>query len=321
MRVCFFVAPPFLSKLRLAPITAGDVDQWAQLARIVSTDDGSRHSWTVTELAERIEPNETFDPAQHTWALWHGEKMVAWQELYPRATPTYDGKNSVWISGGVLPAWRGQGIASYLLQLAEERAREWGREAMPDVPLWFVGGTTDRAPASAELLTTHGYRAVRYWSDMACDLDADYAEDPRTQVLTPEFYEAVRIAHNDAFSTHFGSAPITEEAWARHVSSATFRPDLSRIVVVDGVVLAYAFAATYKPGVMYLNLVGVRGSAQGQGLGRAVLVSSLAAAKAGGFTKAELDVDTENPTQAGRLYSSLGFRDVERSITWEKAAG
>jgi hypothetical protein len=44
------------------------------------------------------------------------------------------------------------------------------------------------------------------------------------QPFMVEQSEAVRQAHNDAFATHWGSAPRSEESWADLVGSRTFRP-------------------------------------------------------------------------------------------------
>ena len=98
------------------------------------------------------------------------------------------------------------------------------------------------------------------------------------------------------------------------------RPDLSRIVVEDGEVLAYTLVSSNLPGEAYFDLVGVRGGAQGRGLGRAVLTSGLAAIREeGSFTEAGLDVDADNPSGAGRLYTSAGFTNAAKTITWEKS--
>jgi len=293
---------------------------WSRLHALIANDDGATWKPTPTELAEELQPSSTFDPAQQTWALWSGDEMIAFALAGVRNAPRYDGTNSAFIIGGVHPAWRGHGLGSELLECAERRGAERALALVPGVPLVFNAMTTANAPAAPDFLTGHGYEQVRYWFDMTHDLHGEFAHDPRTEPFSLEHSEAVRLAHNDAFSTHWGSGPISTENWQRLTGSAGLRPDLSRIVVENGEVLAYALVSSNRPGEAYFDLVGVRGGAQGRGLGRAVLTSGLAAIRAeGSFTEAGLDVDADNPSGAGRLYTSAGFTNIAKTITWQKA--
>lgn len=295
--------------------------EWSRLLRVIAEDDGSTWKPTPTELGESLEPSSTFDPSRQTWSTWHGEEMVAFAEAGVSDIPAFDGRNKVYVLGGVHPAWRGQGLGTMLLELSEATGERLGRQHLPNAPLVFTAHTTDSAPTAARLLEENGYVEARYWFDMTHDLRGEFIDDPRTAALTDELSEAVRLAHNDAFSTHWGSAPISEEKWQRFEKSSTLRRDLSRIFAVDGEVLAYAIVSSTVAGEAYFDLIGVRGSAQGQGLGRAVLTSALAAIQAdGSFTEAGLDVDADNPSGAGKLYTSAGFESVAKKLTWEKLA-
>ncbi len=293
--------------------------EWSRLYHVIAEDDGSTWKPTPDELREWLEPSSTFDPELQTWAVWAGERMVAFADVSVRGTPAFDGLNTVHLSGGVDPHWRGRGLGSMLLKSASERGIGLARTHLPGAPLALRCETTDTAPASHALLEDHGYQQVRYWFDMSHHLRGEFTEDARTCPITPELSAAVRRAHNDAFSTHWGSGPISEEDWQRFQRSQRIRPDLSRVVVDGGEVLAYAIVSSSVPGEAYFDLIGVRGSAQGRGLGRAVVTSALAAIRAEGtFTNASLDVDADNPSGAGRLYTAAGFTTTARKITWER---
>jgi hypothetical protein len=43
------------------------------------------------------------------------------------------------------------------------------------------------------------------------------------------------------------------------------------------------------------------------------------AARDGGFTETELDVDASSETGAGRVYESAGFSEVQRATVWQRA--
>lgn len=314
---------PDTSVLSYAQLSVEDADDLARLHRVIADADGAMWPPSASEIVENLTPSPTFDPALDTWAVRAGAELVAFAEVSVRSSLSYDGTNNVHVLGGVHPQWQGRGIGSELLARAEERAIEKGHTAHPSAPLLLNCHTTATAPAASTLLTERGYSIARYWFDMVHDLSGELPVDARTQPMTPELYEATRLAHNDAFATHWGSGPISEDGWNKVVvGSAGFRPDLSRIAVADGEVLAYAVVSDTTPGEAYFELIGVRASAQRRGLGRAVLTSGLAAIRAeGSFRQAGLDVDADNPSGAGGLYRSIGFTDAAKKLTWRKPAG
>lgn len=307
------------SPLIRRPLAQEHAQAWSTLIEAIAASDGDQWTPTSVELAEMLVPSSVFSPQRQTWAVWCGDAMVAYALAGVRPEPQHDGLNTVYVIGGVHPSWRGRGIGSELLKAAEERGGSLAAELVPGAPIAFNADSAGSAAASAELLRANGYAPARYWFDMAHDLSGTFTPDPRTQPFTLDLAEAARLAHNDAFSTHWGSGPSNAERWGRFMTSAALRPELSRIVVDDGEVLAYALVSSARPGKAYFDLIGVRGKAQGKGLGRAVLTSGLAAIQeAGGFTEAGLDVDADNPSGAGRLYTSAGFVNVAKKTTWQK---
>lgn len=292
---------------------------WADLIRVIADADGAIGPPTAAELVEDLTPSGSSDPTLNTWAAWAGEKLVAYARAHVRSLPTFDGLNHAYVQGGVHPAWQGHGLGSTVLQWAENRSLELARAAMPEVAPTYFTEAVDSATAANNLLMGAGYSEARYWFDMVNDLTGSFTVDARTSAITPELAEEVRLAHNDAFATHWGSGPVAAQEWQRRAASPAYRPDLSRIVVKDGRVLAYAVVTNAVDGHAYFDLIGVRGEAQGQGLGRAVLTSALAAIQATGeFTSAGLDVDADNPSGAGALYRKHGFSPAARKITWQK---
>jgi GNAT superfamily N-acetyltransferase len=185
-----------------------------------------------------------------------------------------------------------------VLAWLEARGSELACERLPGLPvrLRTSGGLADSS--AQRLLELSGYRPDNYFVTMQIDL-ADW-EDPGTATVArrpgPELVEAIRDAHNDAFRDHRNHSPISAAHWAHWTGSSTARPDLSRVVVEDDLVVAY--------------LVGTRRSVRGRGLGRDVLVAGLRAAAGAGMRTSELEVDSTSPTGADRLYVSAGYRPV-----------
>jgi len=66
----------------------------------------------------------------------------------------------------------------------------------------------------------------------------------------------------------------------------------------------------------YVELVGTRREWRSRGIAPALLTRVLEATKADGIDKVVLDVDAENPTGALGLYTSLGFEESNRTVSY-----
>src|SRR5699024_6465542 len=115
---------PGLEALTCTPLSPEMAEEWSRLFRGIAEDGGNRWKPTATELREGLEPTSNFDPALQTWSVWSGEEMVAFAETEVRSTPAFDGRNTAHVLGGVHPSWRGRGLGSALLKVAESRCKE-----------------------------------------------------------------------------------------------------------------------------------------------------------------------------------------------------
>ena len=75
-------------------------------------------------------------------------------------------------------------------------------------------------------------------------------------------------------------------------------------------VLAPSDANALHPGQIELTYIGVAESAQGQGLGKALLAAFLKASRASNYTSVVLSVETDNPA-ALALYTQAGFQTTK----------
>jgi ribosomal protein S18 acetylase RimI-like enzyme len=203
----------------------------------------------------------------------------------------------------------------------EPRARELARLRHPGRPLQLRASGRLEGDPVRPMLEHRGYTVARYFTEMARPLPGDpvAATDPRVVPYRPELAEAVRLAHNDAFATHWGSTSQSVEQWTDMVTSRSFRPETSRVVLDGDEVLAYVLTAQWVPRELYVSLVGTRQSARGSGLARACLVGTVtAAAASGAYDVLDLEVDSVNPTGAGDMYASLGFTETRTTATYAK---
>ncbi len=109
-----------------------------------------------------------------------------------------------------------------------------------------------------------------------------------------------------------------DDVLAGHQGSGVFRPDLWFMYSSDGgdvgVVLLNELS---EPGTRSVELVymGLVASARGRGLGRRMLGHALLSARAAGFARMILAVDSANEP-AMRLYRRLGFAETMRRAAW-----
>jgi len=315
--------------LHWGTLTAGSVPAWAELTRVLAETDGTGEFYSATDLAEELTERE-FDPARDSLAVWDDDRLIAYAQLRARTGVTHaEGHARAKLGGGVHPRYRGRGIATAMFEEMEPRALALARQRNPGAPVSLrVNGGVQTDPVRP-LLFERGYSPARYFTLMRRGLSGEVpgGPDPRVRPLAPDLYEATRLAHNDAFASHWGSSPTSSENWQHVVDSHAARPEYSFVAVREGAdggpdspqVLAYATAGQWTERELYVTLVGTRAAARGRGLARAVLSAVItAAARSGDFDVIELDVDSQHPQGAGALYDSLGFRPVRTTAVFTK---
>ncbi len=292
------------------PMTADDAPALAALFNTVAEADGTGDTATEQVVAE-IFAMPRFDAADDSFSVWDGADLVGAGFVTVRDVAV-DGRAMVVPEGAIHPDRRGAGLGADLLDRLERRGIELAHTRLPGLPvrLRTSGGLQDSS--AQRLLEQAGYAPGNYFLTMEVDLATwrDPGADTVSVPPGPELSEAVREAHNDAFRDHRNFSPIPQDSWEHWGRSSAYRPALSRVVVEDGRVLAYATASEYEPGTVHIDLVGTRREARGRGLAKDVLTSGLRAARAAGMSTSELEVDSTSPTGADRLYTSVGYHEV-----------
>jgi mycothiol synthase len=299
-------------------LSLADTPAWSALTTVIAEAEGTDDEYSAEDLAEELE-DPSIDPARDTVAVLDDEgTLVAYgQVLLP--VQRVDGEIRAVFYGAVHPEHTGHGIGSELLHRLERRTVEWAGELFPGREVRPQSGSA--APGAAALLEAHGYRPVRYFHVMSHDLAVlDRTPDDRLQDYNPALDEQVRAAHIAAFARHWNSAPPDAQRWQQwYTGSRTFRPACSTMSVgADGAVDGYLLSYEYQPGEVWFGQIGVRPSARGKGLGRALLRRALAAAEAKGYAAAKLDVDTDNADGAGHLYESVGFVRQRTTVSYQR---
>ena len=137
---------------------------------------------------------------------------------------------------------------------------------------------------------------------------------------------AVRAVHNAAFADHWGSVPMSDEAWKNMMlDSPNFRPDLSYVAIAGGQIVGYAFNEAYEEdwesagrSEAWIGALGVLGEWRKRGIATALLNRSMEAMRQSGIDAAMIGVDSSSPSGAQHLYQSVGFRTKNTGTTWQR---
>jgi ribosomal protein S18 acetylase RimI-like enzyme len=213
----------------------------------------------------------------------------------------------------------------------EARLREIAAGHDGVAPKLFGSEGVDADPGNTALLRGSGYEPARYFYDMVAPALDGLAPPPmpdgiELRPVTREQYRTIWDAAEEAFRDHWGQAEQTEGDWERFINDPeTADPRFWR-VGWDGDQVAGVIITTvpveengrYGRARVYVASVSVRRPWRRRGLARALLASSLVAARDEGFTSASLGVDTNSPTGATALYESLGFAPEKTFTAWRK---
>jgi len=215
----------------------------------------------------------------------------------------------------VSPEHRRAGLARRLCRPAVERAGALGAH--------FVHVNVREANAVARLvLERGGFLAVRTSLELVADLAQLPAPGQTTLRIRPlRTGEGDKLTdiQNRSFTGAWGFSPNTAEEIAHQISAGA---EGIRIAVDGKRPAAYCWARIQEDGQGgrwgRIGMLGVDPDYQGRGLGRELLLEGLSYLREMGLDTARLTVDSRN-TAARALYDSVGFRQRDTSLWYEKA--
>lgn len=291
----------------------------------------------IEREAERVEPTGELPDEEATVEHWNSPMV----DLPSQSVGLFDGDDlvayglltvvtdeTVWVAyfdGGVDQRRLRQGLGTQVMLTLEELAERKHRAEFPQLPAEFRLSVPASRIGTAALASQFGYESWRYFFTLERDLQQPIEQSGEVDGLlirpyTADDAEPARLARNAAFADHWGSLQTSPERWqANLIGSSAFRPEHSFVAEcagepergLAGFVFAEEFEADrqargYRVG--YIALVGTVREARGRGLASALLSHQLRSLADGGFRMAELNVDADSPTGAGRIYARAGFR-------------
>lgn len=311
-------------------LVSSDAARLTRLFAAVEAVDKTGENYAQEDVAELLD-HPTRDLVHGSRGVFDGPELVAYCLVDPRTTadPVHQMKST----GGVHPDYRDRGIGGKLLAWSRTAAVLIHEKHFPGRPLELLQGVDKRNLGHHGLVITAGYRPVRWYFGMRCELGAAAATAPEPEnmagltVITfrKEFDERLRLAHNEAFQDHWGSSPLTAEMWRSAVASRGFVPELTFLALdeatgqVAGYLISECFAAdTESTGVkeVYIDVVGTRRPWRRRGVAANLMAHCLAAAARQGYQRACLGVDADNPDGALEVYQRAGFHEYQQSAAY-----
>jgi ribosomal protein S18 acetylase RimI-like enzyme len=310
---------------------AGESDYPKMLAVI----EASKH-------ADKIERSETVDDLRRNYDhLTHCDPYT--DMLFAEMNGEVIGYNRVWwekqedgvllynVIGFLHPDWRRKRIGTTMLQHAEARLRQIAARHESPGQKFFQFWANDSEQALLGLIESQGYQPARYFFEMTRNINEPLPEAPlppglEIRPVTAAHYRPIFEASNEAFRDHWGFVERTfEEDFPSWMEDPDFNPALWKVAwdgdQVAGMVQNFVNAGEnneYNRKRGYTEGISVRRPWRKLGLARSLLVQSITMFKEMGMTETALGVDAENLSGALRLYLSVGYKEVKRSMNYRK---
>jgi len=219
-----------------------------------------------------------------------------------------------WIDVGVEPSVRRRGIGTALLQAAESTAT-----AKPTLLMALQSDAPGAAFAQA-----NGYeKAWEVWL-MGIDLpeaipEPEWPEGVSVRTYGEEEAEAREIKEllDLAYAEEFHHQPATFESWSRFMfEDPMFDATVWFLAVADGKIVGAAL--NWDEG--YIKDLVVHPDWRGRGLGKALVYQTFGEFKRRELPRVTLKTDSNNPTDAWRLYERAGMRKERTYEIFQKGS-
>jgi ribosomal protein S18 acetylase RimI-like enzyme len=221
-------------------------------------------------------------------------------------------------------------IMGALFDAMEARIREIAGGHPPGVKRLRLEVGASAKPVEA-LLAERGYRAVRWEHVMVRPTLDDLPDAPMPDGLEirdvrPEHLRAIWDAATEAFSESWGANVPTEQDFEQFATDPIEGDTSLWRIAWDGDQVAGMVRSYINPEENerfcrkrgWVENIAVRKPWRRRGLARALIAASFPLLRARGMTEGALGVDSQNESNALRLYESCGFVAVSTISVWEK---
>ena len=312
------------------PLTLDDVERGAEICSAVSASAGANERFQPRDLRkEWTEPN--FELGDSSLGIFKRTGLlIGYAVLFATEEPPV----RPWFAWAVDPEQGNPAMRAELLAWAQDRASAVMPQCPPEARVSLWGGVYQGYGADERALKAAGFSPARVWHEMRIDmtqrpeppdLPAGFIMRPyRHDEDLPILVDVVR----DAFSDHYGHI---EQSFDKDLEmfrhwfhdSPYFDPERVMLAVDEatGAVAGSLLPLTEyhrRPGVGYIDMVGVCSGYRRRGLASALLRRSFTDYWDRGTPSVCLEVDGESLTNALALYERVGMSVHHSFVTYEK---
>jgi len=308
--------------LKIRPFKQGfDEEVFVSIFNSAFRDYDDIRSMTTKEM-EKMEESPTFSVEGIFIAEWDGETAGMINAYVDKLGEERKGFLQ-WL--GVLPRFRGKGIARKLVEKALESLKQ---RRMKIAETW---AQTDRE-ACVHIFESFGFKKVRTTSMMKRSLEnipCNIGENMRTtvrdmQVNDEEEIKLLNGLDNETFKEHFNFRPRTiEETRCALFEMPWFKQQKWFFAVLDqsigyaGVGIDEGLNKEKNAKWGWILDIGVLKPYRRNGIGTRLLLHSMQLLKSFEMEDALLYVDDMNPTNAIKLYEKLGFKALRKNVVYQ----
>ncbi len=262
-------------------------------AAIAAAEADQLLTWTHL-LEERLEAGG------HVWLAARGQRLAGYAAIDP--LPGLPGV--VDLSGGVVPAWRRQGLGTRLLRHVETAATALGVRQLS----CRMDTLEDEA---ARFLMGRGFfveheECMLELADLS-ELPVEPAGPPGEIVTYPQARAVAEFCR--LYERSFEGAPWSQPYTEAEVSATLARPEDLLFLTQDGEPIGVVWHERLPDGRGRVEPLGIARAHQGRGHGRRLLLAALHGLRRQGALLVEIGLWRQNDP-AMNLYQSLGFTEA-----------
>ena len=256
-------------------------------------------------------------PEKDLFVAEKGENIIGYVDVTEELTI-----GRVVLSCVVHPEYRGNGVATKLIERAVDRARELKvKRIHVNIP--------EESTTARKLFVKMGFRFMRRFLELRLDLSGVHVPDmgrmdPRYRQMKNGEEEKLVQLQNRSFADTWGFNPNTVEEIVYRLGLPDCSPEDIILACDGGNVIGYCWTrihpgetAVARAGKGRIYMLGVDPDHRSKGIGKEVLLAGLCYLKNKGLGMVDLSVDSKNKA-ACALYRSAGFQVRIMSLWYEK---